>query len=161
MQNTLGTLRLLEGPRTKTTWIVPRCTHAKSRLLSIFAFETAVTSPSENRPPPMKSPICLGKRIKERGHPVSAADSVGPRYGRRSRSPRLYLFTRPLLTSCRLGKKIQTKFLNYLDWVPKRQYKGFRSLSLSRSLSLFLSLSLFTPSLVSKALPYSLLPDAP
>ena len=40
----------------------------------------------------------------ERGHPASAADSVGPRYRRRSRSPRLYLFTRPLLTSCRLGK---------------------------------------------------------
>ena len=29
--------------------IVPRCTHAKSHLLSIFAFETVVTSPSENR----------------------------------------------------------------------------------------------------------------
>ena len=44
------------------------------------------------------------KKERARGHPASAADSVGPRYRRRSRSPRLYLFTRPLLTSCRLGK---------------------------------------------------------
>ena len=38
---------------------------------------------------------------------------------------------------------------NYLDWVPKRQYKGFRSLSLFLSLSLLsllLSLSLSLPS---------------
>ena len=37
------------------------------------------------------------------------------------------------------------RFSNYLDWVPKRQYKGFRSLSLCFSfslLSLLLSLSL-------------------
>ena len=36
---------------------------------------------------------------------------------------------------------------NYLDWVPKRQYKGFRALSVSLSLlSLLLSLSIYLPS---------------
>ena len=47
---------------------------------------------------------------------------------------------------------LQHVLLNYLDWVPKRQYKGFLSLSLSLSLflsllSLLLSLSLPSPSI--------------
>ena len=69
-------------------------------------------NPYQTRPPLSSTSICLGENEKERGHPVSAADSPGARYGRRSRSPRLYLFTRPLLTSCRLGKTSSFRLLH-------------------------------------------------
>ena len=84
--------------------------HVKITITCIFASKTFGSYPSDNRPsPPFRSvrrPICPGMTKKKLGRPASAADPPGPLPPTAPGLPPLYLFTRPLPTSCRLGNAI-------------------------------------------------------